>query len=150
MTMASSPAFAEFIAENLRSVVDLTWDLADGRVLARFGVEDLLVEVQFEERVPGEWTIAFELVTTPKSLAYLAFHMFNGVFQAVEEFVSVRNPDAVVFVAKRADLAHIYEIFLHREQHRIADLGYKLRTVQKVDPFVEYVIKRVNPSGWSA
>ena len=129
-------------------MVDLIWHLADGRVLAQFAVEDLLIQVQFEERAPGEWTISFELLTTPKSMAYLAFHMFNGVFQAVEEFISVRNPDALVFVTKRPDLAHIYEVFLRREQDRIAELGYKLRDRQKVEPFIEYVLERVKPGGW--
>ena len=106
--------------------------------------------MQFEERAPGEWTVSFELVTTPKSMAYLAFHTFNGVFQAMEESVSVRNPDALVFVTKRADLAHIYEVFLRRERDRIAESGYKLRDLQKVEPFVEYVLERVKPGEWIA
>ena len=145
----TSPSFAEFVAENFRSVANLTWDMADGRVLAHFAVEDLRVEVQFEERTAGEWTLSFDLLTTPKSVAYLAFHMFNGVFQAVEEFVSVRNPDTVIFVTKRADLAHIYETYLRRERTRIEELGYRVREV-KATPFTEYVLERVNSSDWIA
>ena len=143
----ASATFAEFIAENFLSVVELIWDSEDGRVWAQFAVEELRVRVEFEERTPGEWTVSFDLLTTPKSLAYLAFHMFNGVFQAVEEFVSVRNPTAVVFVTKRADLAHVYETYLERERSRIAELGYRLREVQRATPFTEYVLARANPSG---
>ena len=140
--------FAEFIAENFESMASLTWDLADGRVLAYFSVEDVRVQVQFEERSPGEWTVSFELLTALPSV-YLAFHVFNGVFQAVEEFVSVRNPDRVVFVSKRDDMAHIYETYLRRERSRIEQLGYSLSEVQKVPPFREYILQRMKPSQWN-
>ena len=36
-----------------------------------------------------------------------AFFVFNGVFQAAEEFIAVRQPDRLVFTTKREQLAHI-------------------------------------------
>jgi hypothetical protein len=41
-------------------------------------------------------------------VAYLAFSILNGVFQAVEEFVGVREPETLVFANKREELAGIY------------------------------------------
>lgn len=68
---------------------------------------------------------------------------FNGVFQAVEEFIAVRSPNKLVFVAKRDDIAAVYETYLRREKERIEALGYTELSAQRVPPFSEYVLHRV-------
>jgi hypothetical protein len=40
-------------------------------------------------------------------VAYSAFAIFKGVFQAVREFVEVRQPDTPVFATKGNELASI-------------------------------------------
>lgn len=42
----------------------------------------------------------------------LAFPTFNGVFQAVREFIDTREPEAMVFIAKDENLASVYEAYL--------------------------------------
>lgn len=140
-------AFAEFIAENLLSTADLSWNVSNNPLLAHFPVENVRVEVTFEERAREEWTVAFE-VLTPTTNAYFAFYVFNGVFQAVEEFIAVRSPNKLVFVAKRDDIAAVYETYLRREKERIEALGYTELSAQRVPPFSEYVLQRVDHSNW--
>ena len=143
--------FAELIAESFYSMADITWDLVSSRpglVVAHFRLNDIEVEVRFEER--GQWTVSFEVLQGSSSqTAYTAFHIFNGVFQAVEEFLETRNPDILVFATKRQELADIYELYLRREQDRIAAIGYRLEPVSRVDPYREYTLRRSTPSKWS-
>ncbi len=77
-----------------------------------------------------------------------AFHIFNGVFQAVEEFISVRQPEVLVFATKREELADIYDLYLRREQEKIIGLGYQLEPVSKIDPHREYTLRRIKSSEW--
>lgn len=142
-------AFAEFFAENFQSTADLTWDIAGRRVLAHFAIEGMEVEGQFEHRAAGEWLVSFETKSTGGEDYHRAFYVFNGVFQATEEFMSIREPGRVIFATKKEQLAHIYETYLRRERDRIEALGYRLLDPQKVEPFTEYVLERVRASGWN-
>ena len=56
----------------------------------------------------------------------LAFRVFNGVFQAVREFMERREPEMLVFVAEDDDVANIYATYLRRDRNAMDDLGYEL------------------------
>jgi hypothetical protein len=145
-------AFAEFIAENFHSMANLTWDVAAGKSLAHFTIEDVHIEVQFEQRTPDEWLVSFTTRKPPSEQGdyHRAFYIFNGVFQAAEEFIAVRDPKCLVFATKRDELAHIYETYLNRERERIEALGYRVLDPVRIDPYTEYVLERVKPSSWRA
>jgi hypothetical protein len=144
--------FAEFIAESFESTVDLIWDIRSlSRVIARFTIRQIAIDVDFEQREQdGAWHVAFNTVSgelTAETLT-LAFPIFNGVFQAVREFIAVREPEMMVFVAKEEHLAHIYETYLRREQSSIEALGYRLEGPQRIEPYTEFTLERVKPSDW--
>jgi hypothetical protein len=144
-------AFSEIIAENFFSEVELTWETAGPKhIRAHFPVDQISVLVFFEEREsPGIWYVSFEVAAArPEDTLYLSWHIFNGVFQAAEEFASVRQPDSVILVAKRDKLASIYETYLRREAARLQDIGYALMSVDKVDSFTEFVLRRFKASRW--
>jgi hypothetical protein len=64
----------------------------------------------------GPWHVVFEVDQSDgTAVAHSAFEIFNGVFQAVEEFVEVREPETVVFATKRDKLAGIYQTYLRKE-----------------------------------
>jgi hypothetical protein len=143
--------FAEFMAESFESSVPLRWDHARASVVpARFSVDSVTVTVNFERRrADGPWHVVFEVDRGQGTeLVYSAFAIFNGVFQAVEEFISVREPETVVFATKRDDLAGIYRSYLRKEARKLAELGYRLEGPIKVDPYMEFMLQRDKPSSW--
>jgi hypothetical protein len=81
-------------------------------------------------------------------VAYSAFAIFNGVFQAVREFVEVRQPDALVFATKRDELAGIYQTDLRRESATLEELGYELEGPHRAEPYLEFTLKPTKPSNW--
>ncbi len=142
--------FAELIAESFHSMTDLTWAVMStkpGVAVAKLQTNEVSVEVSFEERA-DDWTVSFA-VLQPSQAVYTAFHIFNGVFQAVVEFIETRQPDVLVFVTKKKGLADIYNLYLRRENERIAKLGYRLEPISDIDPNREYTLVRVTPRNWS-
>jgi hypothetical protein len=73
--------------------------------------------------------------------AALAFRIFNGVFQAVREFVKTREPEVVVFISKNDDVERIYETYLRREKASLEALGYRLERPQ-------FTLLRTRPAAW--
>jgi hypothetical protein len=143
--------FAEYIAENFHSEVQLIWKLISAtHAVATFDVRTLHVEVSFEQREPnGPWHVAFNVVAgDPAERTASAFRVFNGVFQAVREFVETRQPEIVVFISKDEDVAGIYSTYLRREKPAIEALGYLIEGPHRVDPYTEFTLRRVRPSGW--
>ncbi len=143
-------SFAEFIAQNYESSVELIWDYpARGRAVARFAIDTLKATVSFEQRESnGAWHVAFEVADTDVThAARSSFALFNGVFQATREFLEVREPQTVVFAATDARLAQIYRTYLHRESGNLTRLGYRTDE-RRIEPFTEYVLTRMTPSAW--
>jgi hypothetical protein len=143
--------FAEFMAESYRSNVPLTWNLAGSmQASAWFTVDAVKVVVSFEQReAKGAWHVLFEVDKGDRTeVAHSAFAIFNGVFQAVEEFVEVREPETVVFATKRGELAGIYQTYLRRESETLERLGYRLEGPLHVEPFTEFLLRRVRASDW--
>ena len=141
--------FAEFMAESFRSNVPLTWNLSSPtKATASFALGSVAVVVSFEQRESGKaWHIVFEAQKGETTEAvYSAFVIFNGVFQAVEEFIEVRQPDTLVFATKRDELANIYKTYLAREARTIESLGYALEGPHRVEPYTDFTLRRVNTS----
>ena len=144
-------AFAEFMAESFHSHTNLVWDHPRRSLAtAAFGVEGTKVTVSFEQReATGPWHVVFEVDQSDgTAVAHSAFEIFNGVFQAVEEFVEVREPETVVFATKRDKLAGIYQTYLRKESTTLERLGYKLEGPQRIEPYVEFTLTRIKPSAW--
>lgn len=143
--------FAEYIAEAFHSEVCLNWSLrSTSHAVASFAVSSVSVQVSFEQReVNGDWHVGFEVVRGDlPERTHLAFRIFNGVFQAVREFIDVREPEVLVLVSKDPDLANIYGTYLRRERPRIEELGYSIEGPHRVDPYTQFSLRRVRSSGW--
>lgn len=143
--------FAEFIAESYYSTVDLTWEISGSkRAVAAFSVESISVQVLFEQQeADAAWRVSFDVKPGEVVQAvHSAFHIFNGVFQAVREFLEVRQPELVVFATKRNALANIYQVYLRREQAEIERLGYRLEALQQIERYQEFAIGRTLPAKW--
>jgi len=144
-------SLAEFMAESFNSNVPLTWDLSGlSRAVASFTVDSIKVTVSFERRGSGgPWHVVFEVEKGDSTEAvHSAFAIFNGVFQAVGEFIEVREPETLVFATKRDELAGIYQTYLRKWSARIEELGYRLEGPIRVEPYTEFLLKRARPSAW--
>ena len=143
-------SFAEFIAESYYSTVNLTWNLSGPkRSIASFSVDAIGVKVLFEQQESGAaWNVSFDVEKGDTRLVHASFQIFNGVFQAVREFLEVRNPELLVFTTKRESLAGIYQTYLRREQPEIERLGYRIEGPEKVSPYQEFTLRRIVPSHW--
>jgi hypothetical protein len=139
--------FAEFMAESFRSNAHLTWSLGtETHATASFTVDSVKVIVSFERGKPeAPWRVQFEVQKGGRSdVAYTAFSIFNGVFQAVREFVGARQPEVLVFATKRDELAGIYHTYLRRESTALEELGYELEGPHRANPLVEFTLKRAS------
>jgi len=88
-------SIAEFMAESFNSNVPLTWDPSGlSRAVASFTVDSVKTTAAFERRGScGLWHVTFEVAEGDSTeVAHSAFAIFNGVFQAVAEFIEVREP----------------------------------------------------------
>jgi hypothetical protein len=142
---------AEAFIAAFDSNTKLTWT-AQGVALAmaRFEVSGIRVRTTFTETGKGEWRVGFEAdsqVSTSESI-YASVRVFSGVFQAVREFLEVRQPERLVFASKEESLGHIYEEYLQRQDTTLHEMGYRMPPPLKASPLVEFVIEKTTPSGW--
>jgi hypothetical protein len=148
---------AQYIAENYRSTMDLTWHYPHvGYARAKFKPDKralgLEVAVSFELREEGGlWHVSFEVfgLRAGDGVQY-AFDTFNGVVQAVEEFLEVREPGVLVIASKQEPLARIYETYLRREADLLQRLGYRMEEPERIEPFAQFTLRRVKPSDWKS
>ncbi|HCC58424.1 MAG TPA: hypothetical protein DEQ47_14440 [Solibacterales bacterium] len=145
--------FAEFIAESFDSDAPVNWKLKSGmHAVATFTVKSIAVDVDFEQREPkGPWHVSFD--TRHGDIAdlkneMLAIRRLNGVFQAVRQFLQIREPGSVVFIAKDEDRAALYAAYLRRENSAIESLGYQIEGPHAIEPYTQWTLRRVQPSTW--
>ena len=148
-------SFAEIVAESFHSEVGVNWRLESvHRAVATFSVKTVQVQVDFEQQEPDAgWHVGFNTVRgeiSDRSFATLAFRIFNGVFQAIREFIEVRQPELMLIVAKDEDLAGIYRTYLRREKSALENLGYKLEEPQQINPYTQWLLRRSRPADWKS
>ncbi|MBZ5602806.1 MAG: hypothetical protein LAO79_10920 [Acidobacteriia bacterium] len=119
------------------------WSYPDTeKALARFttGSVETVVSLRRNGR---SWQLGFEVEGPSNEVAYSALEIFRGVFDALEQFLAVREPMTVLFATDRDDLAEIYRTYLEKESKRLTSLGYRLDSEHRV-------LRRFKPSRWAA
>jgi hypothetical protein len=107
-------SFAEFAAESMTTEVYLNWRLVSTRhAIATFTASTVQVEGSFEQsETESPRHIGFQVTAgDPAERTTTAFRIFNGVFQAVREFIETRQPEKLILTAKNEDLASIYSAY---------------------------------------
>ena len=66
----------------------------------------------------------------------------------MREFIEVREPETLIFATKRDELANTCQTDPRKWSARIEELGYRLEGPIRVDPYPEFMLTRVGPSGW--
>ena len=144
-------ALAEAMISAFDSDAKVIWTTAGvGTAIATFTHNGLLVTTTFENVGGAEWQVGFIIspeLQSANAVAQSSIRIFSGVFQAVREFLEVRQPMRLVFASKNEALGSLYETYLGRQHSELRDLGYRM-VKMRVDPLAEYALEKDTPSAW--
>ena len=135
------------------SDTELVWTTQGaGQTVARFEVSGTRVETTFTEIRKNEWRVGFEAASnaTASENIHASIRIFSGVFQAVREFLEVRQPERLVFASKEEALGHLYEEYLQRQDTSLRQMGYRMFPPVRISPLAEFAIEKTTPSDWKA
>lgn len=143
---------AESLIAAFDSDAELTWLTGGGgQAIARFDVSGARIDTTFTETAKNEWRVALD-VTSKASASeniHTSIRVFSGVFQAVREFLEVRQPQRLVFASKEEALGRLYEEYLQRQDTPLRQLGYRMVSPVRMSPLMEFAIEKTTPSEWS-
>ena len=143
----------ESILSSFDSQAELVWNLVSpAEATASFVHNGDKVTVTFLQTSPTEWRASFDVAKsehTSSELIRSSIRIFSGVFQAVEEFLTIRQPQRLVFASKEEGLGRLYETYLARQDSNLHALGYQSEHTSKASPLAEYAIIKTSPSAWS-
>jgi hypothetical protein len=148
-----SDPFLESILSSFDSQASIVWNpRSPAEAEASFALHGERITVLFTETRAGEWRVGFEVAKSTQSTSDLvrsSIRIFSGVFQAVEEFLTIRQPERLVFASKEEGLGRLYEAYLSRQDTNLRGLGYETEHTTKASPLAEYAIVKATPSAWS-
>ena len=142
---------AEAFIAAFDSNTELVWTTAGARAAnASFEVAGVRVETRFDETGANEWRVGFEAFSDAiaSENIHSSIRVFSGVFQAVREFLEVRQPIRLVFASKEDALGHLYEEYLKRQDTALAQMGYRTIAPVRISPLAEFAIEKTTPSEW--
>lgn len=147
---------AEAMIAAFDSTMRITWTTTDttmdmSTAIATFTHNDLLVTTTFAKVGAEEWQVGFTVspeMQPATGVVRSSIRIFSGVFQAVREFLEVRQPLRLVFASKNEALGSLYETYLQRQDTELKHLGYGMAKVS-IDPLVEFALEKSTPSAWS-
>ena len=138
-------AFTESVLASFDSDNDLVWDLkSTTEASARFYASQIEVVVTFR-KVDDGWEVGF---TSSKESTVHSFGIFSGVFQAVREFLSVRQPERLTLSSNDEVLALLYEAYLEHKGTELHAMGYKMAEPVAPIPLKGFGIVKSQPSVW--
>jgi hypothetical protein len=143
---------AEAFIAAFDSDAELTWlTEGPGQTIARFEASGARIDTTFTETAKNEWRVAFDVVSkaSPSENIHASIRVFSGVFQAVREFLEVRQPQRLVFASKEEALGRLYEEYLQRQDSPLRQLGYRMVSTVRMSPLVEFAIEKTTPSEWT-
>ena len=145
-------ALAEAVIAAFDSNTEITWTTEGvSTVIASFTQGPAEVKTTFLKITETDWRVGFEVTSdrqSPIQIMQSSIRIFSGVFQAVGEFLEVRQPMRLVFASKSESLGELYETYLRREDTTLAKMGYEMEPVVQSSPFTEFAIRKTMPSAW--
>ncbi|MGA2218243.1 MAG: hypothetical protein ABSG51_09165 [Terracidiphilus sp.] len=142
---------AEALISAFDSNTELTW-IAEGpgQAIARFEVSGIRIDTTFTETAVNEWRIGFDVTSKANASEniHASIRIFSGVFQAVREFLEVRQPERLVFTSKEEALGRLYEEYLQRQDTTLRQIGYRMASPIRMSPLAEFTIEKTTPSEW--
>ncbi len=108
------------------------------------------VDTTFAETAEGDWRVGFKVISKASATEniHASLRIFSGVFQAVREFLEVRQPQRLIFALKEEALGQLYEQYLQRQDTSLRQLGYCMIPPIRSSPLTEFTLEKTTPSGW--
>jgi hypothetical protein len=150
MEAAMSVLVDAFVAA-FDSNTELTWITGgSGEAIARFEISGTRVDTTFTETRENPWRVGFDVISKASASEniHASIRIFSGVFQAVREFLEMRQPQELVFASKEEGLGRLYEEYLQRQDTPLRQLGYRMVAPIKSSPLAEFAIVKTSPSEW--
>ena len=144
-------ALVEAFIAAFDSNTELVWSTEGaGVAIAGFETAGTRVETRFEETHKNEWRVGFEVFSKASASEniHASIRIFRGVFQAVREFLEVRQPEKLAFVSKEETLGHLYEEYLEKQDTPLRRMGYRMIPPVRISPLAEFTIEKNAPSEW--
>lgn len=121
--------FAEAVLATSDSNTQLRWNMSSRyEVVARFSLAQALVTTTFERTEGSEWRGRFDVEPGNSLRITMAIRVFSGVFQAVREFLEVRQPEKLMFSNELWDLANLFETYLLKADTTLRRMGFRIKT----------------------
>ena len=142
---------AEALIAAFDSNAELTWTTeGTGLTIARLEVSGARVDTTFTETGKNTWRVGFDVTSKASATEniHASIRIFSGVFQAVREFLEVRQPEKLVFASKEEALGNLYEEYLQRQDTPLRQIGYRMVPPVKMSPLAEFAIEKSTPSAW--
>lgn len=143
---------AEAMIAGFDSTTRITWTTRGvSTAIATFTHNGLLVTTTFAKVGAEEWQVGFAVSPDSKSVTaavHESIRIFSGVFQAVREFLEVRQPLRLVFASKNEALGSLYETYLERRDTALKQMGYHMAATH-IDPLMEFALEKSTPSAWN-
>jgi hypothetical protein len=143
---------AEALIAAFDSNTELIWITeGTGQAIARFDASGAWVDTTFTATGKNEWRVGFDVTSNASASEniHASIRIFSGVFQAVREFLEVRQPEKLVFASKEEALGQLYEEYLRRQDSPLRQLGYRVATPVKSTPLAEFAIEKTTRSEWN-
>ena len=77
-----------------------------------------------------------------------ALRVFSGVFQAVREFLIVRQPERLLLPSEYESLACLYQGYLERQNTELHTMGYTVEEPVSANSLTGFQIVKATPSEW--
>ena len=112
----------------------------------------LVSRLRFKETEKSDWQVGYTVAaaTTKPTMEWLSdsLRILGGVFQAVIEFLTIRQPQHLLFEKEHQDLIELFEAYLNRPNTDLTRTGYDWRPAEQVSPIAPFLVEKMTPSDW--
>ena len=141
------------VLDTFDSNARLTWSVtATSQAIARFDTATSSAGITFTEAKDGEWHVRVDVegAKDNSTMNFLSdfIRTSSGVFQAIREFLEVRQPEQLIFGKQDRDLAELYEAYLERRDTSLHTMGYQMASPSGTSALIHFLIQKKTASEW--
>jgi hypothetical protein len=130
----------------------ITWDTHGAEVaIARFSADEVQVGVRFTKMSHSQWQVGVTVGALGQDaipVVQTSLWASSGAFQAVREFLEVRQPARLTFANGARGLGDLLGSCLQREGTELRRMGFRIEGPANSSGLGEVAIIKMTPSEW--